>query len=631
MILKMKLINLVGLKANIDKVIEDYLLEEEIEFINPLSVFKSTRGFTPSQENNPYEDSMRRFTEVFDYAGINYNGIKRHKGKFSAKELDVYINKFDEQIHSLKDKLNNLAEEKESTLQSIKNLEPITGADVQLESLADLKFLKFRFGKMPEESYELLEKYLADMPVYYTAVKKDKGTIWGFYFAAADTIKNIDHIFATLYFERIRIETKYSGTPQEIIKSLEQRIAQIDEEYEKINLQMKKLLSIQKDDLFDAYASIKYYYDINKIKKFAVYTQENFYFTFWADKKTSDFLTKKSDDNPDIKIVIEEPESIGETKVPTKLKNNILFRPFEDFVKMYGVPAYNEIDPTPLFAIVYTLLFGMMFGDLGHGLMLLAFGIILTALKKGGFLAKILIPLGVSSSIFGVLYGTCFGFEGSEAIIKPLWFTPMEDKTRILLITVGIGVAIILICMFINIINGIRQRDWHKVLFSQNGAAGILFYVLALYTGLSVILNSKNPSAAVIILIIISLLVIFMQEPLTELLKKKKNWMPKEKGSFFVQSFFELFEILLSFITNSMSFVRVGAFALNHAGMMSVVIMFMHQMNGAGNIVMAVLGNLLVIGLEGLIVGIQVLRLGFYEMFSRFYDGSGRLFKPNNN
>ena len=132
------------------------------------------------------------------------------------------------------------------------------------------------------------------------------------------------------------------------------------------------------------------------------------------------------------------------------------------------------------------------------------------------------------------------------------------------------------------------------------------------------------------ILIGVSLVMIFLQEPLGKLAAKKKDWMPKEKGGFFVEAFFETFEILLSFVTNTVSFLRVGAFALNHAGMMSVVVMFMYSLGTGGSIAVTLFGNLLVIGLEGLIVGIQVLRLGFYEMFSRFYSGDGREFKPIN-
>lgn len=105
--------------------------------------------------------------------------------------------------------------------------------------------------------------------------------------------------------------------------------------------------------------------------------------------------------------------------------------------------------------------------------------------------------------------------------------------------------------------------------------------------------------------------------------------MPEKKGMFIVEKFFELFEILLSFITNTMSFIRVGAFALNHVGMMSVVFLLSDMAQG-GSVVVQVLGNLLVIGLEGLIVGIQVLRLEYYEMFSRFFVGDGKEFQNIN-
>ena len=158
----------------------------------------------------------------------------------------------------------------------------------------------------------------------------------------------------------------------------------------------------------------------------------------------------------------------------------------------------------------------------------------------------------------------------------------------------------------------------------------MLFYALVLFCAISMLSGSSHPMVFAVILIVVSLLLIFLQEPLGKLTAKRKDWMPKEKGGFLVEAFFELFEIVLSFVTNTISFLRVGAFALNHAGMMSGVVMFMLQLNLGGSIAIAVFGNLLVLGLEGLIVGIQVLRLGFYEMFSRFYDGDGREFKPTN-
>lgn len=119
-----------------------------------------------------------------------------------------------------------------------------------------------------------------------------------------------------------------------------------------------------------------------------------------------------------------------------------------------------------------------------------------------------------------------------------------------------------------------------------------------------------------------------MKEPLTNLLERKKNLFPEgeSKAMFFVESLVELFDVVLSYATNSISFVRVGAFALSHAGMMGVVLTLAGYESGSPNWIVVVLGNIVVTGLEGLVVGIQVLRLEYYEMFSRFYQGTGKPF-----
>ncbi len=627
MIEKLKLINLIGARSKLDEIIETCILDSEVQFENPLTVIKETKGFDVHMQANPYSDVMKRYEQVFDYAGVDYSAVKKHKGGYTHDQLWAFIDRFDNQIHHLGEEAERLEREKEKIEKIIQTLTPIQGADVHLDYLARLKFMKFRFGRLPNDSYAKMDAYLEKLPTYFVEVQKDKNYTYGFYFVSSHMAKKVDHIFASLYFEREWIETENEGTPMQVIETLKNKISDIDAQAAKYRKEFDEVLQKKKDMLMDDYAIVKYYYECNALKKNAVYTKNTFYLTFWADEKVVQKIQDCIENQPEYKMIAEEPEKLGEQiQTPTKLKNLRIFKPFEEFVKMYGVPRYNEMDPTPFLAIVYTLLFGMMFGDLGHGICLLFIGLLLTWKKKGGFIANLLIPVGISSAIFGVLYGTCFGFEGEEAIIHPLWFTPMEQMTRILITTVAIGAGIILLCMLFNIINGIKQKNWQKILFSQNGIAGIVLYACALYMGVSIFMGSKYPFVAIVIGIAISLILIFLQEPLAKLAERKKEWMPKEKGGFLVQSFFELFEILLSFVTNTMSFVRVGAFALNHAGMMSVVLLFMHQMNGAGSVIIAIFGNLLVMGIEGLIVGIQVLRLGFYEMFSRFYDGDGKAF-----
>ena len=123
----------------------------------------------------------------------------------------------------------------------------------------------------------------------------------------------------------------------------------------------------------------------------------------------------------------------------------------------------------------------------------------------------------------------------------------------------------------------------------------------------------------------------FFREPLERKIKKKSKLFPDGKGMFVLTSIFEIFEVLLSYASNTISFLRVGAFALSHAAMMGVVIMFAGAEQGIGNIPVMIIGNIIVAGMEGLIVGIQVLRLEYYEMFSRFYSGTGKEFKPFKN
>ena len=140
-------------------------------------------------------------------------------------------------------------------------------------------------------------------------------------------------------------------------------------------------------------------------------------------------------------------------------------------------------------------------------------------------------------------------------------------------------------------------------------------------------LNPVNP-ITLIIFVGIPLVVMFLKEPLERKFHNEVMF-PEGFGGFFTEGFFELFEIILSYITNTMSYMRVAGFVLSHAGMMLVVSSLM-EMTGKSSPIVFVLGNIFVMALEGLIVGIQVLRLEFYEMFSRYYTGDGILFRRLN-
>lgn len=288
---------------------------------------------------------------------------------------------------------------------------------------------------------------------------------------------------------------------------------------------------------------------------------------------------------------------------------------------MYGLPNYSEIDPTGFVAITAFLLFGFMFGDVGQGLIIFLIGIIM-AKKKISF-GAVFEAGGIASMIFGVLYGSVFG---REDLIPAIFISPMENIQTMLVYGIAIGVILIIISMTINIRNGIKNKDKRKIFLETNGIAGLVFYITVLVSGIYFLLKGKMIASMGIlsIFVVIPLLAIMFKDSLAKVIFKEKQ---KEKSSL-VEKIFEVIEILLSFVSNTISFVRIAAFAINHVGLCMAIYILSEMMSGTGSLVVAIIGNIIVIVLEGLIVGIQVLRLEYYELFSRFYTGDGKEYKP---
>ena len=239
--------------------------------------------------------------------------------------------------------------------------------------------------------------------------------------------------------------------------------------------------------------------------------------------------------------------------------------------------------------------------------------------------------------IFGFLFGSFFGFEN---VIPALWLHPKEAMTTLPFIgsmntvfvaAVAFGMFMILTGMVLHMINAARNHKLGELLFSQNSLAGFIFYGALAVTLVLLFSGHKAPAVGVMVVMFgIPLLAIFLKEPLERMVEKKGNAFPETgKGMFFVQAFFELFDVLLSYFSNTISFVRVGAYAVSHAAMMEVVLM-LGGATGGGSISwpVIVLGNVFVACLEALLVAILVLRLEYYEMFSRFYEGDGKPFVP---
>lgn len=638
MIEKMKFLSVTGPKDDIDRVIDQYLSKYDIQLENALSELKTVKDLRPYMESNPYKDVYQRSGEIL--SSLGQSAPLTTSRQLSVEEAVAIVQELDSQIKELSARKEELTTEMETLQTSLDKVNHFTGLDYDLSAILQFKYIKFRFGRIARDYYDKFFNYVYDTidTVLYNC-KEDEDYIWVVYFVPDTISDKVDAIYSSMHFERFFLPDEYEGTPTEAMKSLEDKIAEVNASISQIDNQINSILSTRKDDLIVANQRLTTFSNNFDVRKLAACTKQDvntFYILCgWMTEKDAKAFQQEISGDDKAYCVVEDDHSNIISRPPTKLKNPRLFKPFEMFIDMYGLPSYNEIDPTILIGITYSILFGFMFGDVGQGLCLLVGGFLLFKTKKMS-LAAIISCCGFFSTIFGFLFGSVFGFEN---IIEAAWLRPKEAMTQlpfignlntVFIVAIALGMGIIIMTMVLNIINSVRSHDAEKAYFDTNGVAGLVFYGSIVVT--VVLYMTENPLPATIVLVVmfaVPLLVVFLKEPLTAMIEKKAEIMPKEKGMFFVQGFFEMFEVLLSYFSNTLSFVRVGAFAVSHAAMMEVVLMLAGaEAGGSPNWLVVILGNVFVCGMEGLIVGIQVLRLEYYELFSRFYRGTGRAFKP---
>ena len=223
------------------------------------------------------------------------------------------------------------------------------------------------------------------------------------------------------------------------------------------------------------------------------------------------------------------------------------------------------------------------------------------------------------------MYKALFGLDE-----KPINVMQSDSIIMILLSAVGIGITLVIVAMCLNVYSSVKQGDIGKALFGSSGVAGIIFYGSIIFGVIGQLLLGLQVFTLPYILglIVLPYLLIFFGEPLGLLITGKPDWQPESWGGYIMEHLIESIEFLLEYVTNTVSFLRVGAFVLVHAGMMMVVFVLAETAGPVAYWPVVVFGNVFVMVLEALLVAIQVLRLEYYEMFSRFYSGEGRPYEP---
>jgi V/A-type H+/Na+-transporting ATPase subunit I len=308
------------------------------------------------------------------------------------------------------------------------------------------------------------------------------------------------------------------------------------------------------------------------------------------------------------------PRAEERLQVPSAFHHHRWLQPFARLVLNYGVPRYGEIDPTVLFAVSFVLMFGMMFGDVGHGATIALVSVPLR--RRLGQYTPLVIATGLSSTVFGLLYGSVFGFEH---LLPALWMSPLSDPMRMLGVALGWGIGFILLATMLTIRNRIAEGQLREALLDSHGAAGLLLY-LGLLSGAWLYATGGQTDVAPLLAVCAALAAMFVG-----------SWQHNQgvaTGERLLIALMEGFESIMAYISNTLSFLRLAAFSLNHVALSIAILTVANILHSTGYWITVVLGNLFILMLEGAIVGIQTLRLEYYEGFSRFFGGDGRAFRP---
>jgi V/A-type H+-transporting ATPase subunit I len=308
-----------------------------------------------------------------------------------------------------------------------------------------------------------------------------------------------------------------------------------------------------------------------------------------------------------------EPAASEVAEVPSLMRYPGWLKPFVPLVKSYGVPRYGEFDPVLPFALAYLLLFGAMFGDVGHGAVILLLAAAL--LRRLGRLAWVGVGAGAVSMLFGLAYGSIFGYEG---VIEPLWLSPLHDPIRVLTIAVAFGVGFIVFTLLVNARNKLIAGLVGEALFDSTGLAGLVFYIGAVGV-LASLTGSVDWARPAVWLAVIGIAVV-----------AAFKWHEAQAalGERILMTAIETLETGINLFSNTLSFMRVAAFSLNHVALALAVFTLASGLGTAAHWLTITLGNIVIIALEGGIVAIQALRLMYYEGFSRFFSGDGTEFMP---
>jgi len=660
---KMKQLIAVVLESDVDSVTRELLDEGVMHFISVRSLAGDVSSKLKPVGKPDIESSAAairgKIESLLNSAGIDaYAARKLDIAELAPADLDQAASK----VSSVEGKIAEHKQELSAAEDEVRHLKDIHR---QVEMYGDLSrgmkqhseysFLSMQTGAVAASEAEALAEAFTGMPAVLISLGDSGNERQFFLISLKREEKQVDAILDKHGWHDIDLTSNIADLNEDVTESLGDRIEALTKKQAEISGKIKNTVSNRSEELLELWANLRMNELYSRIQSFFSRTSRTILFTGWVPEISVEKLDTRIRGACSAGCYLEwnEPsDDMSAAEIPVQLENPRFLKPFEMLVRNYAVPSYGSIDPTPLVGIAYLVMFGLMFGDAGHGLVIMLLGIIgRLVYKKENNVRNLLTLLGYcggASIITGVLFGSYFGFR----LFKPLWFDfhgivaghsggPLVSSIYdVLAITIYFGISVIGLGILINIINLTKNKRWFELVFDKAGILGGLIYGAGVWaTRYFVASDYKQlPSGNLLFLLVgIPVILLAFKSPLKFMLQRSAGAARRLHLMSFVDFtmdwIVEILEIFSGYLANTLSFMRVAGLGIAHEALL-IAFFQIAGMTGDGSltslpaILILILGNILIVALEGLSAGIQSLRLNYYEFFSKYFTGTGRPYEP---
>jgi V/A-type H+/Na+-transporting ATPase subunit I len=616
---------------------------------------------SPSTEEELHD--VRRRIEMFlqnshlrlpEVQSLDAEQLQQVNVEAAGKELD----KLAAEIQQIRDKQQSAQQEINRLIELHRQ---ITLFEEITELIPDDSYVEVRAGSIGLSRLKSLTGGLSGLPVYLHSGEADsEGTCPILLIHMRRDSQRISQVLDRMQWHTIDIPEEFRGMRDTVLAELDTQREAAQQRQQQLGAAAEELVRNKSEWLADTWKNLRMNELYNSMQDHYGKTADTLIFSGWIPSHKSGQISSAVREVSGGRCFLswsdpEHDSSIAKQDVPVHLEHAKVLSPFQWLVENYSVPRYGTIDPTALVFVTYLVMFGLMFGDAGHGAVLILAGWIIHLVLKRSHadpgsssarLGELILWCGVSAVVAGVLFGSYFGYSWFPA----LWFdyhgivsghgestSLVTSIYDILGITIKFGIGILGAGIVMNCINRYRSGDWFHMVFDNGGILGGWFYAGGVYVGFQFVGSGYKdlPSAGILLLTIgLPALLFAAKAPLEFFLEHRSGdhqapFTASVIMDFLMEWIVELLELFTSYLSNTLSFMRIAGLGIAHV---SLMIAFFQIADGipsaAGSAAVLILGNAVVIILEGLSAGIQALRLHYYEFFSKYFCGSGRVYRP---